>query len=268
MLLKGTGVALSVFSVLSVAREFYRNRNRAVPAEMKQLALDFVVPPPPTLENFTAGRNTELLQNLCRLASGGAQERFIYIWGVPGSGRSHLLKGMVAAMQRRGSSVAYIACVPGTRLPEGVVDGVALDDVDRLDPDAQVAAFHLYNTLRERQGILVAAGAAPPVQLRLREDLVTRLGWGLVYQVHALTDEEKARALADQASLRGFRLSPEVCEFLLTRLRRDMPSLLRILDALDRYSLETQRPITVPLARELLAERRDAGSGDGTQDRG
>ena len=98
------------------------------------------------------------------------------------------------------------------------------------------------------------------MRLALREDLVTRLAWGLVYQVHALTDEEKARALADYATGRGFRLLPDVSEYLLTRANRDLASLVATLDALDRYSLETKRPVTVPLARELLqaASRRDA----------
>jgi DnaA family protein len=237
---------------------------------MKQLALDFAVAPSPTLENFIAGRNAELAQNLARLASDTAQERFIYMWGFPGCGRSHLLKGAVAAMDRAGWSATYIACAPGTPVPEGAehMDCVALDDVDRLDPDAQVAAFHLFNALRERRGALLAAGAAPPVQLRLREDLVTRLGWGLVYQVHALTDEDKARALGDHAAARGFGLPPGVCELLLTRGRRDMRSLLGMLDALDRYSLETRRPITVPLARELLAERQDPGATVGDPEAG
>ncbi len=229
---------------------------------MKQLALDFVHPPPPTLENFVPGRNAELAHTLRRLAGGDAAESFTYIWGQPGCGRTHLLKGTVDAASRNGSSAAYVACAPGTKLPEGVarMDCVALDDVDLLDPEAQLAAFHLYNALRERRGALLAAGAAPPVQLRLRVDLVTRLGWGLVYQVHALTDPDRARALAEHADARGFHLAPEVCEFLLRRARRDMPSLLATLDALDRYSREAKRPVTVPLARELLraAEGRDA----------
>ncbi len=228
---------------------------------MKQLALDFAAPPLPSLDNFIAGGNGELLQNLKRLAARGGHERFIYAWGQPGSGRSHLLKGTVAELHRAGASAVYIACAPGTRFNEGLerMDCVALDDVDRLDAEAQVAAFHLYNTLRERSGALLASGAAPPVQLKLREDLVTRLGWGLVYQVHALSDGEKRRALADYAASRGFRLLPEVCDYLLTRVQRDLPSLLAILDALDRYSLETKRPVTVPLVRELLAERQDTG---------
>lgn len=232
---------------------------------MKQLALDFASLPLPTLGNFVAGRNGELIANLRRLAARQAGERFLYVWGRPGSGRSHLLKGTVTALQQAGGAAAYVACTAGTRLADGLdrMDCVALDDVDRLDEEGQVSAFGLYNALRERNGSLLAAGAAPPVQLKLREDLVTRLAWGLVYQAHALTDEEKARALADHAAGRGFRLLPEVSDYLLTRASRDLSSLLATLDALDRFSLETKRPVTVPLARELLfsIERRSATPG-------
>ncbi len=228
---------------------------------MKQLALELASPPAPTFDNFVAGRNGELLQHLKRLASREARERFLYIWGPPGCGRSHLLKAAVAGLQRVGTAAAFIACDAGTRI-DGLerVDCVALDDVDRLDGEGQVAAFNLYNDLRERSGSLLAGGAAPPVQLKLRSDLLTRLAWGLVYQVHGLTDVEKTRALTDHAAGRGFRLPPEVCDYLLTRVNRDLASLLATLDALDRYSLETKRPVTVPLARELLqaADRRDA----------
>lgn len=229
---------------------------------MKQLALDFAGLPQPTLDNFIVGRNGELLAHLRRLVAGQAHERFLYAWGRPGSGRSHLLKGAVAGLQRAGAAAVHVACAAGAPLADGLdrMDCVALDGVDRLDEAGQIAAFGLYNALRERSGALLACGSAPPVQLKLREDLVTRLAWGLVYQVHALSDDEKARALADYATGRGFRLPPEVCDYLLTRASRDLPSLLGTLDALDRYSLETKRPVTVPLARELLqtADRRNA----------
>jgi DnaA-homolog protein len=229
---------------------------------MKQLALDLAVPPPPTLENFIAGRNGEVLAQLRRLAAGQGGERFFYLWGSPDCGRSHLLAATVAQLQRAGA--AYVACRAETRFDAGLqrANCVALDDVERLDEEGQVGAFDLYNALRERGGALIASGSAPPVQLALRADLVTRLAWGLVYQLHALTDEEKTRALAHRAASRGFRLPNEVAEFLLKRVRRDLPTLLAMLDALDRYSLETKRPVTVPLVRELLhaAAQRDAGS--------
>jgi DnaA family protein len=235
---------------------------------MKQLALDFAGLPLPTLDNFITGRNGELLANLKRLAARQAGERFLYVWGRPGSGRTHLLKGTVAALQQAGCAAAYVRCSADTRFAEGIdhMDCVALDDVDRLDEEGQVAAFAMYNALRDRNGALVAVGAAPPVQLKLREDLVTRLAWGLVYQAHALTDDEKARALSDHAAGRGFRLLPEVSDYLLTRSRRDLPSLLATLDALDRYSLETKRPVTVPLARELLHAGEQRGLQSGVRD--
>ena len=185
-----------------------------------------------------------------RLAAGQAGERFFYVWGSPDCGRSHLLKATVAPLP----GAVYVACRPDTRFDPALQGAscIALDDVERLDGDGQVAAFDLYNALRERGGSLVASGSAPPVQLRLREDLVTRLAWGLVYQMHALSDEEKTRALDDRAASRGYRLPREVTDFLLKRVRRDLPSLIAMLDALDRYSLETKRPVTVPLVRELL----------------
>jgi DnaA family protein len=230
---------------------------------MKQLALDFANPPQPTLENFIAGRNAELLQTLRRFTARGNGERFVYVWGRPASGRTHLLKAAIAALTRAGAAAAYVACAPGMWPAEGLahMECVALDEVDRLDAEGQIAAFDLYNTLRERGGALLAAGSAPPVQLRLREDLKTRLAWGLVYQAHALDDEEKSRALADYAAGRGFHLEPEVRDYLLTRGSRSLSSLMGAVDALDRYSLETKRPVTVPLARELLhaAGRPEAG---------
>src|SRR5690349_5331065 len=151
---------------------------------MKQLALDLASQSLPTLDNFVAGRNVELLENLRRLASGQARERFFHLWGRPGSGRSHLLKGVAAAAQRSGAAAACVACGVEPRLREGLdrMDCVLLDDVDRLDADGQIAAFDLYNALREKNGTLVASASAPPVQLKLREDLMTRLAWGLVYR--------------------------------------------------------------------------------------
>jgi len=237
---------------------------------MKQLALDLAGPARLTLDNFITGVNGELLDHLKRLAARRAREQCTYVWGRAGSGRSHLLQATVAGLQQAGASAVYLACA-GDTLVEGDLermDCVALDDVDRLGDAGQAAAFELFNALRERGGMLLAAAAVPPAQLALRVDLATRLAWGLVFQVHALTDEAKARALAEHAVSRGFRLAPEVSDFLLTRARRDLPTLLATLDALDRYSLETRRPVTVPLVRELLLAAENRGSRLAARDSG
>jgi DnaA family protein len=130
---------------------------------------------------------------------------------------------------------------------------VLVDDVEQFDTEAQKKLFNIYNAQRDGGGILIAAGAMPASRLPLREDLVTRLGWGLVFQVHTLIDDEKKTAMTAHAHARGFGLSGEVIDYLLARQSRDLPGLLSLLEALDRYSLESKRAITIPLVRELLA---------------
>lgn len=218
---------------------------------MKQLVLGFA-PPAPTLENFVPGRNRELVATLHALANRAGIERFIYLWGAEGSGRSHLLRAVIGVARGNGRRTAWFDA--NAHAFDAADDAIcAVDDVQLLGAAAQIALFGLHNRIRGGAGALVVSGDTAPAQLRLRADLVTRLASGLVYQVHGLDDEEKSLALRDHADARGFKLPQDVANYLLRHLRRDMPTLLAVLDALDRYSLETKRAITVPLLRELLA---------------
>ena len=221
---------------------------------MKQLLLDIAPPSPPALDNFVAGRNAELLQTLGNILAGQEQERFIYLWGGSGCGKSHLLQAAVEASAKKNLNAEFIVCSGDTEFAASInADCVAVDNVDRLNPSAQIGLFNLYNRMRdEGHALLLVSGPTAPAQLKLREDLVTRLGWGLVYQVHELTDEEKALALKSHAASRGFALPQEVGDYLLRHGQRDLPSLMATLDALDRYSLANRRQVTLPLLRELL----------------
>jgi DnaA family protein len=221
---------------------------------MRQLILELAPPTAATLDNFVAGRNAELVHSLRRAGAGGASA--IFVWGEPGSGRTHLMQGAVSAVRERGGAAQYVACTPELRLHEGLhrLDGVAIDDVERLAPDEQIDLFNLYNDLRERGAMFLVSGSAPPLELGVRHDVATRLAWGLVYQVHALSDEEKISTLQDHAAARGIRLPEEVPAYLLGRVRRDMGTLLAVLDALDRSSLAVKRAITVPFVRDWLQD--------------
>lgn len=221
---------------------------------MRQLAFELVQPAEPTFGNFVAGRNAEVKDRLQSVAAGASDERYVYVWGVPGSGRTHLLKAIAAGMTAAGRRCAYVACdTATTTMPSTAgLDCLLVDDVQRLPPDGQVALFNACNAMRERGAAMVAAGDAPAVQLPLQADVITRLGWGLVYQLHALTDEEKMQALADYARQLGFELDDGIADYLLRHVARDMGSLLAMLRALDRYSLEAKRPVTLPLVRELV----------------
>ena len=213
--------------------------------------------PEPTLDNFVAGRNRELVTTLRSLTTGRSQERFFYLWGEEGSGKSHLLKAVADAIQRQGTQAVY------THIPTEC-DGfqmVALDNVDCLDEAAQIDLFNLYNRLRDGDGFLLAGGTLPPAQLALRSDLTTRLAWGLVFRVQALDDDEKTIALAAHAEERGFTLPADVSSYLLHHCRRDLPSLMAVLEDIDHYSLERQRPVSTPLLRELMEKNRGRYTG-------
>jgi DnaA family protein len=222
----------------------------AAPAH-EQLVLELTDPPAPTLANYFAGRNGPALVAVHAAVTGA--ERFIYLWGAPGAGKTHLLRAFIAESTASGSFARY---APAEAFdPPMEVAALAADDVERLDIVAQLALFDACNRLRALPGVIVAAGDRPPASLQLREDLRTRLGSGVVLQLHPLDDAEKRQALLEQAAARGLRLPVEIADHLLQRHARDMGSLVAILDALDRHSLRTQRPITLPLLREALARR-------------
>jgi DnaA-homolog protein len=198
---------------------------------MQQLPLDISPPEPPAFDNYLAGENAEALASVRALAAGTLRESMVYLWGAPGSGRSHLL----SAAQRANGRL------------------IVADDVQTLDGHAQQALFIAINAARESGAGVLAAGDKPPALLALREDLRTRLAWGLVYELRALGDEAKAAHLAALAARRGLALPPEVSAYLLARLPRDFASLNSVMEALDKHSLARQRGLTLPLVREVLA---------------
>jgi DnaA family protein len=130
---------------------------------------------------------------------------------------------------------------------------ITVDDVDRLDERLVGALFRILNGVQASKAIhIFMAGKAAPAALEIRDDLRTRLGWGLVFQTELLDDDAKIQALEQAAQARGLVLSPDVLPWLLSRFYRDMPNLMALMDALDAYSLETKRAVTLPLVRELL----------------
>lgn len=222
---------------------------------MNQLLLDITPDWWPTFDNFVAGGNAELLSVLHQALSGESTDRCVYVWGVAGSGKSHLLQACVGVAQNAHLNAIYAQGY----VPEPA-EVVAVDDADTLDEAGQVELFNLYNRMRDSGGMLLVSGLNSPLHLNVRADLRTRLGWGLVYQVQGLSDEEKALALIGHAQGRGFALAPEVVQYLLRHGRRDLPSLLVVLDALDEHSLRLHRAPSIPLLKEVMQFEINLGS--------
>ncbi len=220
---------------------------------MRQLLLDITEIGPPSLDNFIPEGNEELLYTLRNLVEGNQQDRFYYLWGSPGSGKSHLLRAVADVFLEQQLSTLYIDCSQDELSFSPGISCILADNVEQLNEPAQIRLFSLYNHLRDSgHGIFLASGTRPPAQLDLRQDLVTRLGWGLVYQVHELTDEKKIEVMQDYAIRCGFELPLEICHYLLKHEQRNLSSLIRLVHSLDQLSLIRQRPVTLPLLRELL----------------
>ena len=216
---------------------------------MQQLLLELAPPPPPTLENFSPGKNGAALKALKEALEDG--ERFVFLWGRSGSGKTHLLRAFAGAAAANGRA-AYVQAANADWTDTGNLAAVAVDEVSRLDDTGQIALFDLCNRMRGAGGLLAASGEAPPARLALRADLRSRLASGIVLQLHPLSDEDKAAALYAHAAGRGIALDAELVRYLLTHFDRDMGTQIAALDAVDRYSLQRKRPITRPLLKEAL----------------
>lgn len=254
---------------------------------MNQLTLDLGAPPPPTFDNFVAGDNLEALASLRRLLTAGgsrpdhdepargigpaAGSRFIYLWGLPASGRSHLLHALASVTTNTSTSTSTGTSTdtthrarlltPASDLTDFEHDpSISLwlvDDCDRLDAARQVSVFHLFNAIQAEASItmasaLVSAGSSAPMQLPVIPELATRLGWGLVFQLHRLSDRDAAQALAVTLAERGITASADLIPWLMTRTARDLGQLRAMIDRLDRFALARKRALTVPLLREFL----------------
>ena len=233
---------------------------------MTQLLLDLEPPKRPTFDDFIVGRNAEVVTALRRLVAhrgdgGDPSQRCLYLWGEDGSGRSHLC---VAVADARASESLDGRHTSAAALRAQVADDgptLVVDDVEALDPEAQEALFHAINRVRDDPaGILVVTGTTAPRDLALapgRDDLRSRLAWGLAYPVHRLDDDAKDAALARRAHGHGYPLTPDVRRYLMTHFSRDLGSLMRMVDALDRHAREHRRVVTVPLIRDFLQRRID-----------
>ncbi len=253
---------------------------------MKQLILDLIPPPHPTFDNFVPGRNAEALFSLVNVgakSSAGAASKallpdatrhhrhhrhhILYLWGEPGSGKTHLLSAFKNLKTTTFLMPANLEVAGANEVP--AASDYVLDNVERLNDAQQIGLFNLINLVlafnntpssapNNTLGVparVIVAGNVAPRDLPLRPELTSRLGSGLVFQLHPLSDTEKAAALRAHAKARSFTLRDDVIAYLLRHSRRDMASLIAMLDALDTYSLETGREITLPLLRDMLQPR-------------
>lgn len=231
--------------------------------QVAQLTLKVQLPDDETFESYKSEANLGIVSQL-KLYIEQNQEtpHGFYLFGLTSSGKSHLLHASGTYAAQMGKSSVCLSCVELKQLPVEVLDGlehidlICLDDIHLIAGDKQweQAIFDLYNRVLEHNKYLLISGNESAQKLGISlPDLVSRLSWGLTEQVKPLDDEEKITALQYRATQRGLILSDEVVKFLLNRLSRDMSSLTKSLDVLDKASIQEQRKITIPFIKEVLS---------------
>ena len=219
---------------------------------MNQLIFDFAERGYPGFDKFLGTENAELVYVLQH-----KHDPFIYVWGEEGAGKSHLLRAWVAQALDAGKKAVYIDAA-ATPLTEAAfeADYLAIDQIEKLGNEEQALLFAVFNRFRNSgKGFLLLSSEHPPQQLVIREDLRTRMAYCLVYEVKPLTDQEKIDALVSMAAARQVTIDPEIFEYLLNHWRRDMDSLMQMLDTLDNYAVTMGKRITLPLLRQLLKQQ-------------
>lgn len=221
---------------------------------MRQIPLAIANEPVRSFESYVAGANAAALAHLRGVTQQAAP---VYLWGASGVGKTHLLQALASHVHQLGGRVSWFSAATPT--PWSFDEGVTLivfDDCDGFDETQQQAAFALFVEATTHRIPIAAAGRVPPVDLPLRDDLRTRLGWGHVFALLPLAESEARAAMRREADRRGLFLSDDVMDYLLTRFARDLKHLMAVLDRLDEFALVHKRAITVPLLKQMLAEER------------
>lgn len=194
---------------------------------MDQLLLNIHPPSIKSLENFVIGDNFEAISVIKKFTT-DKNLQFFYLWGVQGSGKSHL------------SSVVKKNNI------------LVIEDIESMNDIEQIQAFSIFNNCKENGKKLFITGSNSPNNMGLRSDLASRLSWGIVYQIKALSDNEKKLALLNHSKQKGMSSNVKVIDYCMKNLKRDLHYLIATLDALDSWSLKTKKPMTIPLLKKLL----------------
>ena len=226
----------------------------------KQLPLHFGVRDVFSFDTLVAGSN-EVAVGIVQQCALGEGEKQVYIWSPHSGGKSHLLQAACHQASKNQRTVCYLPVAEIIEQSVQVLDEleqldlVCLDDVDLMaqSPDWEEALFDLINRMRESGNSLLLAASSSPEALDIKlPDLRSRLAWGPVFQLQALSDAEKREALRIRAGQRGLELPDNVAEYLMRHYPRDLFGLFERLEVLDTAAMAMQRRLTIPFVKSVL----------------
>jgi chromosomal replication initiator protein len=232
-----------------------------------------------TFETFVVGKPNEFAFACAgRVADKPSSPGFnpLFLYGGVGLGKTHLMHAIAWKLQggRRPAaqpvSVAYMSAekfmykfIAAIRNQSTIefkdnlrsVDVLMIDDLQFLigKDNTQEEFFHTFNALVDAgKQIVVSADKSPSDLSGLEDRLRTRLGCGMVADLHATTFELRISILEAKAAKASVSVPPRVLEFLAHKITSNIRELEGALNRLVAHSALFQRPITLETTQEVL----------------
>jgi len=220
---------------------------------MNQLGLPISLDSKMLLDNFIA--NSELL-NLIHQLFQDKKASEIYVYGLTGQGKTHILQGVVLKALASDKNAIYIDCIDS--FPEHLLNlidqlsFISLDNIDLISKENQETFFDLYNRARQAGVVILVSGSSLPVDLAVMKDLKTRLSLAAVYKLEELNDELTMDVLNKQMSDRNLTIDLKIYEYLFKNYSRDLNTLVSAMNELDKASLQSKKAISIPFVKTVL----------------
>jgi DnaA-homolog protein len=227
----------------------------------QQLSFSQLIPEQKELQEFIWGENALLKFHLEHILE-NKDDKFVYVWGHAGSGKSHLLQTICHQYDHSLSSI-YIPLSLFENFDPSSLENlenqniVSIDDIHLIsqNDEWEKSIFHLFNRIRDKKDtLLIISGELPPHQMNLKlPDLISRLQWGMTWHLKEPSDEVKLQIITQTAVKKGFYIPNSVAQYLLSHYPRNLSQQMNILDILDKHSLQAQRrTISIPFIKECL----------------
>ena len=218
----------------------------------QQLALDITPEPVYTRDTFITGPcNHEALKWIEQWPDWPI--RFVSVYGETGCGKTHL-----AHIWQENSQAQFITPEVIARFhPADLIkqSSAFILDIDEI-PTEEDWLFHFYNRLKEANGYLMVCSQTPPGQWAVSlPDLRSRLRSIFCLPVLRPDDRIMTEILTKLLREKGIAFKDDVIPYLVNRSERSFSGIYRLSQELDQYTLESKRPLTLHVAREVLEQQ-------------
>ena len=229
-----------------------------------------------TFDRFVVGKSNELAYAAARRVGDSRAVPFnpLFLHGGVGLGKTHLMHAIAWEIKRQhpGRRVMYMSAekfmfqfITALRYKDTVafkkqfrsVDVLMLDDVQFIagKNTTQEEFFHTFNALVDnRRQVVISADRSPTELEGIEERIVSRLGWGLVADIHPTDYELRLGILQSKAERVPVDLPAAVLEFLAQRITSNVRELEGALNRVVAYAELVGRPITLDVTREVLQD--------------